>query len=272
VTAVSPILPDTTHVKPRKLRRPYRQPVGMPKARDDWRIGSAISVLFHLAVILAIIGPFWAITTLQETEQGAGGAGPVGGGGGGTSGTGRLRSEVLRFVRVEAPPPPPPKPAVTLPPPTPPVIPPVQQPQVAVTPKEPEQIMPVGTGGGTGTDQTAGTGPGSGGGVGTGIGTGRGSGVGPGTGGGNQENFPPTPTVMFIPPLPVPSSARGMHIIAEFDVDATGRVVHFDFTKTRDGGYNRRLSEVLRGFAFKAGHRPDGTPIRMKVQIGIDLP
>ena len=245
----------------------------MPKAREDWRIGSAISMLIHLAIILAIIGPFWAITTIQETEQGAGGAGPVGGGGGGTRGTGRLRTEALRFVRVEIPPPTPPKPAVTLPPPTPPVIPPpIQQPQVAVTPKEPEHIMPVGVGGGTGSDQTAGTGPGTGGGVGTGAGTGRGSGVGPGTGGGNQENHPPTPTVMFIPPLPVPSSARGMHIIAEFDVDERGRVLDFKFTETRDRGYNRRLSDVLKGFAFRPGTRPDGTPIRMKVQIGIDLP
>ena len=271
MTAVSPILPDTTHVKPRKLRRPYRQPVGMPKAREDWRIGSAISVLFHLAIILAIIGPFWAVTTLRETEQGAGGPGPVGGGGGGTRGTGRLRSEILRFVRVEVPPPPAPKPAVTLPPPTPPVVPPVQQPQVAVTPKEPEQIMPVGVGGGTGTDQTSGTGPGSGGGVGTGVGTGRGSGVGPGTGGGGQANYPPQPAEMYLPPLPVPEALKGSQVIAEFDVDETGKVLSMTFTPTKDRGYNRRLAEVLRAYKFRPGHRPDGTPIRMKGQVTLTL-
>jgi hypothetical protein len=59
-----------------------------------------------------------------------------------------------------------------------------------------------GTGGGTGRDGSAGNGPGTGGGNGSGTGTGRGSGNGPGTGGGLQANYPPSPTELFIPPLP----------------------------------------------------------------------
>ncbi len=77
---------------------------------------------------------------------------------------------------------------------------------------------------------------------------------------------------MFIPPLPVPSSVRGFHVIAEFDVDERGRVLSMTFTETADRGYNRRLAEVLRSFRFRPGTRVDGTPIRMKAQITIDLP
>jgi hypothetical protein len=72
---------------------------------------------------------------------------------------------------------------------------------------------------------------------------------------------------VYLPPIPVPDRLRGARVVAEFDVDETGRVVSFTFTETRDGGYNRRLREVLRTFRFRPGTRPDGTPIRMKAQI-----
>jgi hypothetical protein len=135
----------------------------------------------------------------------------------------------------------------------------------------PEPTITSGTIGGTGSDNTAGTGPGTGGGTGSGTGTGTGSAVGPGTGGGNQANYPPTPIEMFIPPLPVPSSVKGFHLIAEFDVDERGRVLAMTFTQTRDRSYNRRLEDVLKGFRFRPGTRPDGTPIRMKAQVVVDL-
>jgi hypothetical protein len=135
-----------------------------------------------------------------------------------------------------------------------------------------EAVAPVlGTGGGTGRDGTTGNGTGTGGGVGSGIGTGRGSGVGPGTGGGVQSNYPPTPTELFIPPLPMPSKVRGFHLVAEYDIDETGKVIDFTFTPTRDGGYNKRLDEVLKSFKFRPGTKPDGTPIRMKAQIIYDF-
>ena len=62
-----------------------------------------------------------------------------------------------------------------------------------------------------------------------------------------------------------------MRTVAEYDVDSTGKVLDFKFTPTRDGGYNRRLDEVLRSFKFRPGTKPDGTPIRMKAQIIYDF-
>ncbi len=88
---------------------------------------------------------------------------------------------------------------------------------------------------------------------------------------GLQANYPPSPTELFIPPLPMPDRVRGFHLVAEYDVDSTGKVIDFNFTPTRDGGYNRRLDEVLRSFKFRPGTKPDGTPIRMKAQIIYDF-
>jgi len=64
---------------------------------------------------------------------------------------------------------------------------------------------------------------------------------------------------------------KGQHFIAEFDVDSTGRVLNFDFTRTRDGEYNKRIAEILRQMRFKPGVRPNGSPVRMKAQVGYDF-
>ncbi|MGA9837004.1 MAG: hypothetical protein WBQ26_06790, partial [Gemmatimonadaceae bacterium] len=122
-----------------------------------------------------------------------------------------------------------------------------------------------------GHDGSSGNGPGRGGGTGSGVGTGRGSGTGPGTGGGTQANYPPQPIEVFLPPYPIPDDVKGFHLVAEFDVDSTGRVLNMDFTPTRDRGYNRRLTDVLRSFKFRPGTTPDGTPVHMKAQIVVDL-
>lgn len=240
-----------------------------------------MSILVHVFVILLLVTPFAVHHEVLEREQGAGGPGPAGGGGGGHAGTGGTpESERLQFIRV-APSASPVTPEQIVPPT--PVSPP-EPVKVLETPKVEAKIeaptpaaVPVvattpGVGGGSGHDGTNGSGPGSGGGVGSGIGTGRGSGVGPGTGGGTQENYPPQPIELFIPPVPVPDKVRGSHIIAEFDVDSTGRVLGMDFTHTRDRDYNKRLEEAFRGFRFRPGTRPDGTPLRMKAQVGFDLP
>lgn len=249
-----------------------------------------LSLLIHAALIFLLV---WSPTVLHtgiviEQPQGAGGAGPAGGGGGGHHGTGGVQEHV-HYVQFAPPPPPTPAPVpkpVILPPvvqPKPqPVVPPLPKPVETVpdpkldlkveAAKPADPIAPVaGVGGGTGRDGSAGTGPGSGGGVGSGIGTGRGSGIGPGTGGGVQANYPPTPTEMFIPPLPYPDKVRGFHLVAEYDVDETGKVVDFKFTPTKDNGYNRRLDEVLKNFKFRPGTKPDGTPVRMKAQITYDF-
>jgi periplasmic protein TonB len=273
---------------PAAARRRRIPATGLPVSREDRRISGLVSTLFHLLLIALLITPLATHEGIViEKPQGAGGPGPSGGGGGGKLGTGGVKERVA-YVQVT----PPPAPAVQAPVVPPPVIPPVAQPVIpppqAITPPptptpeiKPETkpevakidaVAPIpGTGGGTGRDGTTGSGPGTGGGVGTGIGTGRGSGIGPGTGGGVQANYPPSPTELFIPPLPMPSKVRGFHLIAEYDVDETGKVVNFTFTPTRDGGYNKRLEEVLKSFKFRAGTKPDGTPIRMKAQIIYDF-
>jgi hypothetical protein len=273
-----------THDPPPTGRPAYRVPIGMPVRDDGRRASLLVSVALHALIIGLLVFPFFlSESVIARIEQGAGGPGPAGGGGGGRRGTGGGTVETLRYVRLA--PDPVPTPA-TLPAVPPPVVPKVEPPKpkpVETPPPAAQQqsVVPApqatiaaatpGAGGGTGTDGTAGTGPGSGGGVGSGVGTGRGSANGPGTGGGTQANYPPQPIEFFLPPLPPPSSVRGFRFVAEFDVDSTGRVVDFRFTETRDGDYNRRIASVLRAMRFRPGTRPDGTPLRMKAQVGYEF-
>lgn len=271
-------------------RRQRRLPAtGLPEKRDGRRASSIIALLIHVAVIVLLVGPVAShVGDVIERPQGAGGEGPAGGGGGGHSGTGGVQERV-QYVHVTPPPAPAPAPQAVIPPPTPvpqpvvvpPVQPPVQTPEVKpeakidapkVEAKPAEATAPTpGTGGGTGRDGTNGSGPGSGGGVGSGIGTGRGGGVGPGSGGGTQTNYAPIATELFIPPLPVPGKVKGKHMVAEFDVDSTGKVLDFKFTSTGDGGYDRKIQDILKDTRFRPGTTPDGKPIRMKAQITYDF-
>ena len=261
----------------------YRPPVGIPVARQK-RAGSFfLAVLLHVLVVLAFIIPFTSPELVREV-MGAGGPGPAGGGGGGNRGTGGAKSERLEFVNVApAPVPPPVVPPLVKPPevkpivPPPPVPPPVPQPTppVAAAPTAPtapasevKSVVP-GTGGGSGTDGSAGAGPGSGGGVGSGVGTGRGSAVGPGTGGGPGSIYPPSPTTMFLPPMPIPNKAKGL-ITVVFDIDSTGKVIDFEFTPTKDGGYNRKLKELFAGFQFRPGVNGLGIPVRAKYEMQVE--
>jgi len=265
------------------VRRRELPALSLPHGREDRRASALLSLLLHVAVVMLLVTPFAVHHAIVELQQGAGGPGPAGGGGGGHGGTGGVQdqSERLRFIQVA------PQPAAVAPqtppeqiiPPTP--IPPPEPVKVEPTPtpkieakieipapaKLPDVAATPGTGGGSGHDGTNGSGPGSGGGVGTGIGTGRGAGIGPGTGGGNQANYPPQPKELFLPPMPVPDKVRGFHLVAQFDVDEFGKVHSFDFTPTRDGDFNKKLREVLGRMTFRAGSRPDGTPIPMKAQI-----
>jgi hypothetical protein len=258
------------------------------RGQENRRIGAMVSLLFHALVIGLLIVPFLLPdSVIARMQQGAGGAGPAGGGGGGSRGNGGV-VETVRYVKlvpdpvptptsippVEVPTPKIEPPKIELPKPveTPPVKAPQPQQQSAV-PASSTTVASVvpGAGGGSGSDGSRGAGPGSGGGVGAGVGTGKGGATGPGTGGGNQANYSPQPIELFLPPLPAPKSVRGFHLIAEFDVDSTGRVLDFRYTKTRDGDYNKRLEDVLRAIRFRPGTRPDGTPIRMKAQLGYDF-
>jgi hypothetical protein len=276
--------PDDAGTHDPPARPPYRAPIGMPLHDEGRRKGAVVSILLH-ALVIALVGlPFvFSPTVIRRIEQGAGGAGPAGGGGGGKGGGNEGYRETLRYVRLA----PEPVPTPTKLPPIPtPVVPKVQPPVPQVTPpvqpavKAPEQAAvpaPVQTvastagGAGTGNDGTAGNGPGTGGGTGAGNGPGKGGGNGPGTGGGTQANYPPQPVEFFLPPLPAPSSVHGFHFVAEFDVDSTGRVLDVKMSESRDGDYNRRLASILRSMRFKPGTRPDGTPLRMKAQLGWDF-
>lgn len=265
-------------------RARYRVPVGMPVRDEGRRTGALVSVLVHAAIITLLIVPFFLPTAvIERMQQGAGGAGPAGGGGGGRRGDNGDR-EALRFVRLSPDPVPTPKtlPPVPLQQVVPPVIPPVPKPitpaavppptsQASAAPAQPIAAVSPGNTGGSGRDGTSGAGPGSGGGVGAGIGTGKGSATGPGTGGGTQENYPPQPIELFLPPLPAPKDVRGTKLMANFDIDDTGRVLGIEFTQTPNGDYNRRIYAVLKSLKFKPGTRPDGTPLRMKVQLTWDF-
>jgi hypothetical protein len=284
-------LDDTpTHDPPPSSSKPaYRAPIGMPFRDEGRRASALVSLAIHALIIGLLVAPFFLPdSVIARIEQGAGGAGPAGGGGGGRGGTGGNTVETLRYVRLA--PDPVPTPTSIVPTPTPPPVPtpkveppkpkPVETPPPAPAPPQ-QSVVPApqsvvaavtpGVGGGSGTDGTAGAGPGTGGGVGSGVGTGRGSATGAGTGGGTQINFPPQPIEFFLPPLPPPSSVRGFRLVAEFDVDSTGRVLDFKFTETRDGDYNRRIAGVLRAMRFRPGTRPDGSPLRMKAQLGYEF-
>ena len=248
----------------------------IPGSRDGKKSGTVVSLVLHALLLLFLLSPAALMTdpNLKEILQGAGGPGPVGGGGGGNSGTG-----TVRFVTVAPPPKPVSTPVATpqlvIEPPKPvePIIPALETPKLASEKVEVKVQSPiVGTGGGTGSDATNGNGPGVGGGIGSGIGAGKGSGVGPGTGGGGQENYPPSPTELFIPPMPVPSNVRGFHLIVNFDIDEKGKVIGLPvFTPSKDGGYNRKLQDYLKSFKFRPGTTPQGVPIRAKYQMIVDF-
>lgn len=266
-------------------KRPaYRPPLGVPINAGKELGGKFTAVAVHLLILLLLLAPLTS-AELRKEILGAGGAGPAGGGGGGSrgSGGGSRKTEQTTYVQVK-PPPPPPKPSV---------VPQIKPPEVVKPPEVKPLVTPppvdakaeskaevkndlppassaapmTGAGGGTGTDGSAGSGSGSGGGVGSGVGTGRGSGVGPGTGGGAGMIYPPTPTELFIPPMPPPSRIKGFELIAQFEVDSTGKVVSLDFNRTKDSGYNQKLESILKSVRFRPGVNGLGVAVRAKTQI-----
>jgi periplasmic protein TonB len=213
----------------------------------------------HALILFLILAPI--VGSSDFTHE------PSVGGGGGVNGPGT--GEHLEFVRVRSDPTVMPKPKpLTVPPVKPPEPkPPVESPIVPAPPVASTPVTATTTGQGTGNAGTAGAGPGSGGGVGSGVGTGRGSNVGPGTGGGPGKDYPPTLRDLFIPPLPAPDRIKPYHLIAWFDVDEKGKATLITFNPSRDGGYNKRLVEVLRSLVFRPGVHADGTPMRDTVDV-----
>ena len=270
---------------PEKPRRPLRPLHGIPERDPRGRGGLVVSALLHLLIIIALLLPPIVANQLDRPlTTGGGGEGPAGGGGGGTGGTGGevVRPEQLRYLQVATPLPPtpelvppkiePPKPVpvpkpeekvVTPPAPTEPVL----KPDVSGT-----TIPTTGVGGGSGNDGTGGNGPGRGGGVGSGVGTGRGSGNGPGTGGGPGDIYPPQVTNLALLPIPVPGKVRPYKMIAWFDVDERGNATLISFNPSRDGGYNRKIRDMLAEMRFRPAVRADGTPVRDTVSVTAEAP
>ena len=193
----------------------------------------------------------------------------------------------MRYLQVAPIPQVKPAPTVTppvIPPPTPPKEQPKPEPKAEVPPPAPTPaetkeaattgptVPTAGTGGGSGHDGSGGNGPGSGGGVGSGVGTGRGSGNGPGTGGGPGGNYPPQVTNLALLPIPVPNKVRPYKMIAWFEVDEKGNAKLIAFNPSKDGGYNKKIREMLAEVRFRPAVRPDGTPVRDTVSIVAEAP
>ena len=260
-------------IEPERPLPPYRPPIGVPTERPG-RWGLLVSLGIHALIVFLLVGGMFAVDK-AEIARGAGGAGPTGGGGGGRPGLGGARSsqERVKFMRLATPQPPAPR--IPQPRITPPLVKnppkPVEQPkiqptvaptvQAAVPSASAPTVIAIAPSVGAGTDGTAGSGPGTGGGVGAGNGPGRGSGNGPGTGGGDGTVYPATPDFAVIPPLPVPKGLHGKTLQLRFTIDASGRVVKFDFDPTGDSGYDRELKSRLSEYHFRPAHKTDGTPV-----------
>lgn len=285
----SPSVPSVTQPAavstPEKPRRPLRPLHGIPDWDRRGPAGFLVSALVHLAILIALLLPPLVASQLDRPlTTGGGGEGPAGGGGGGTGGTGgeAVRPEQLRYLQVATPPPPMPSlvPAkVETPKPIPVPVPE----EKAVTPPTPTDallkpeisgttIPTAGVGGGSGNDGTGGNGPGRGGGVGSGVGTGRGSGSGPGTGGGPGDIYPPQVTNLALLPIPVPGKVRPYKMIAWFEVDERGNAKLLSFNPSRDGGYNKKIRDMLAEMRFRPAVRADGTPVRDTVSVTAEAP
>jgi hypothetical protein len=261
-------------------KRPYRPPIGIPTTGEPRAQATAVSVAFHLLLVLLVLAPtiFVSGKLIDYVQQGAGGPGPVGGGGGGAqSFPGRIKylPERVDFMKLEKEATPVPKqdevikPKEEIKPPPPPPPPPTPDPP-AVTkdstqvgaPRVDSTSAEVGLGRGSGTDGTSGNGPGRGGGEGSGVGTGRGSGTGPGTGGGDGTIYPPTVVALPILPLPIPARVRPYKMVAQFEVDSTGDARLISFNPSKDSGYNRRIREMLLEIRFRPAVTTDGRPVK----------
>jgi hypothetical protein len=253
--------------------------LGMPMSRRRRRAATALSVVLHVLFVWLLLRPE-ALTNLnpdlQLMDHGNAGNGIAGGGGGGTRGTGGVK-----FISVAPPPLTPPQPQEVQPPVVPkteppkpvlpePAVPSIELPKLALSDPKAELKVEspiIGIGGGLGNDGTKGNGPGTGGGIGNGIGTGTGNGTGPGTGAGKLDYIECRNIEMPLFPLPPPDNVKGFTLIANFDVDATGKILKIDFTPTRNGDYNHRINDILKTMRWKPATTLQGVPIRKTCQL-----
>lgn len=86
-----------------------------------------------------------------------------------------------------------------------------------------------------------------------------------------EAALPARPEEMFIPPMPITPAARGHLLVAEWDVDPSGRILSLKFTPTADREYNQKLRVALGGMRFRPARAADGTPIRATVKMSFQM-
>jgi hypothetical protein len=77
---------------------------------------------------------------------------------------------------------------------------------------------------------------------------------------------------LTILPIPVPSKVRPYTLVATFDVDTLGNATLLGFNPSKDGGYNKRIREMLSEIKFRPAVRADGRPVRDTAQISAIAP
>ena len=110
--------------------------------------------------------------------------------------------------------------------------------------------------------------------MGSGVGTGRGSGSGSGTGAGDDDSdiYPPAVVALPILPLPVPGKVRPYKLVAYFEVDTLGHSKLLSFNPSNDGGYNKRVREMLSEIRFRPAVRGNGRPVLDTAIVTADAP
>lgn len=94
--------------------------------------------------------------------------------------------------------------------------------------------------------------------------------MGPGTGGGEGEIYPPSVVSLPVLPLPIPGKVRPYHMVAYFDVDTLGNAKLISFTPSKDGGYNKRVREMLLEIRFRPAVRANGMAVRDTAVVTAD--
>jgi TonB family protein len=249
---------------------------------QDTAKSALVSALFHLAIVLLIVGLTRAGVMVVTGDLGVGtgiGTGAAGGGGGGG------REDVMSILVRQSEPEPEPVTAEDL------VVPeqveevpepeveeePIEEVKIAAVDSTPKPAAPApqplnppggtGTGEGTGTGPGtgAGVGPGSGGGTGGGSGGGIGSGMGPGTGRG--KILGPSPEVLLVPPTP-PGNVRGKAVVVRLQVDSTGVVRDADIIpSTGNRKYDDTLKKTALGWRFRAARDAGNRPVAVLFDV-----
>jgi hypothetical protein len=242
--------------------------VGIPEDNQRrWR-GLAASIAIHAGIIALLLIPPVAALLIVDPRT-AGFLGLRGGGGGG-----RASPERLHFMgaapapaAVTTPKPPPPVPPPPVPPPrVPPRVPPPQPPPpaAAAPSMDTTHAAPAsGTGG-------PGSGPGTGGGIGAGNGPGIGNGKGPGTGGDGASKIKATAKLVTAYSVDPPKHPRPFHLVAVFEVAASGVARLLSVNKADDGDFNRKMHDHLLETEFRPATLANGTPVADTVVVTAD--